>query len=300
MKCNRCGTTAQVALPSHHTGFCPECFDIFFSRMVDKAIHAHKMFTRDDKVLVALSGGKDSLALFRELVIQGYNVTGLHVDLAIPGSSQYARNKVENFCESIGGRLQVVEMEKWGLPIPLVKARIKRPVCSVCGKIKRYVFNKVALDEGFDAICTGHNLDDETGRLFANSLRWDVGYLADQGPALPAQKGFAAKYRPLYRLTEFETSAYCFFHDIDTHKAACPYSKGASFTVRKELMNRLEKESPGSKLAFYELFLKQGKPLFAAAEAKDGMELAPCERCGYPTSAGICNVCRFREQLAQD
>jgi len=297
MKCSRCGVTAQVALPSHHSGFCPDCFQMYFSRQVERAIHSHRMFSKDDKVLVALSGGKDSLALFLELVRQGYNVTGLHIDLGIPESSVAARAKVEAFCERVGGALKVLEMEREGLPIPLVRERVRRPICSMCGKIKRYFFNKVALDEGYTALCTGHNLDDEVARLFANTLRWDAGYLSDQGPMLPAQGGFASKCRPLYRISEFETAAYCFFNGISHHKAPCPYSKGASFTVKKELMNRLEAESPGSKLAFYESFLKQGRPAFAAVEQEQGAELAPCERCGYPTSAETCGVCRVRAMV---
>lgn len=298
MKCSRCGETAQVALPSHHSGFCPDCFKVFFSRQVEKAIHKHAMFTREDRVLVALSGGKDSLGLFRELVAQGYDATGLHVDLGIGESSAQARAKVEAFCAAVGGDLAVVEMRREGLPIPRVREAVNRPICSVCGKIKRYFFNKFAMDNGFDVICTGHNLDDEVARLFANTLRWDVAYLSDQGPNLPGEDGFVGKCRPLYRLTEYETAAYAFFCGIDVHVAPCPYSKGASFTRRKELMHLLEKDSPGAKLQFYEGFLKNARTHFQSAEARQGRGLAPCERCGYPTSAGVCNVCRIREKLA--
>ncbi|NJB67739.1 uncharacterized protein (TIGR00269 family) [Desulfobaculum xiamenense] len=297
MKCSRCKKTAQVALPSHHAGFCPECFNEFFSRQVERAIRHFRMFTRNDRVLVALSGGKDSLALFRELHVQGYNVTGLHIDLAINGSSPHARQMVERFCEGLGAPLRVVSMAEEGLSITEVKHKVKRPICSVCGKVKRYYFNKVALDEGFTALCTGHNLDDEVGRLLANTLRWDVSYLSDQSPALPASGGFAPKYRPLYRLSEFETAAYCFFNGIEHSTAVCPYSAGASFPVRKELLNTLEEHSPGSKLSFYETFLKNAKALFEAAEKRDGDSLAPCTSCGYPTSAGVCNICRLKEQL---
>lgn len=298
MKCSRCGAVAQVALPSHHSGFCPDCFQVFFARQVERAIHQHRMFSPQERVLVALSGGKDSLSLFRELVLQGYDVTGLHIDLGIPESSPPARTKVEAFCAALGARLTVLDMTREGLPIPRVKASVSRPICAVCGKIKRYFFNKFAMDNGFAAICTGHNLDDEVGRLLANTLRWDVAYLSDQGPSLPGREGFVAKCRPLYRVSEYETAAYAFLNDLDIHVAPCPYSKGASFTRRKELMNRLETESPGAKLQFYESFLKNARAHFEAAEARDGATLSPCRSCGYPTSAGVCTVCRIREKLA--
>jgi tRNA(Ile)-lysidine synthase TilS/MesJ len=234
---------AQVALPSHHSGFCPDCFRVFFARQVERAIHSTGCSPRR-------SGARGPVrrqgfpGLFRELVLQGYNVTGLHIDLGIPESSPAARAKVEAFCAAMGARLTVLDMAREGLPIPRVKACVTRPICAVCGKIKRYYFNKFAMDNGFSAICTGHNLDDEVGRLLANTCAGTWPTLRP-GAEPAGRAGFVAKCRPLYRLSEYETAAYAFLSGIDIHVAPCPYSKGASFTRRKELMNRLEGESPG-------------------------------------------------------
>lgn len=299
MKCKRCKATAVVALPSHHTGFCEACFRDFFARQVRRGIESHQLFTHDDRVLVALSGGKDSLALMLELSRQGYDVTGLHIDLGIPGSSAVARGVVERFCARHGFSLIVKEMEKEGLAIPQVKERLRRPICSACGKIKRHYFNKTALEEGYTALATGHNLDDEIARLFSNTLRWDVGYLSDQGPRLDGEDGFARKVKPFWRVTEYETATYAFLEDIEYHYMPCPYSSGASFTFYKGLWHQLEEEMPGRKLAFYLDFLQRGRPAFARVEAGEGAKLAPCARCGYPTSSDICGVCRIREAVAE-
>jgi len=248
-------------------------------------------------VLVALSGGKDSLALMLELGLQGYDVAGVHVDLGIPDSSACARAAVEAFCARHGFRLICVELEKEGLPIPLVKSKIRRPICSMCGKVKRYFFNKTALDYGFPVLATGHNLDDEVSRLFANVLRWDSAYLGDQGPCLPAENGFARKVKPLYRLTEFETAAYCFLRGIDYHQGGCPYSPGATFTAHKQLWSGLEEAMPGQKIQFYEQFLVRGRQAFQSLDREFGQAVGPCTSCGFPTSAGVCGVCRLRSQL---
>ena len=77
MKCTTCKAEAVVALPSHHAGFCEPCFLAFFTRQVEKGIRKGKLFTFDDKILVALSGGKDSLALMLILNELGYDVTAL-------------------------------------------------------------------------------------------------------------------------------------------------------------------------------------------------------------------------------
>ena len=297
MKCTRCKATAVVALPSHNAGFCPDCFMDFFHGQVEKGIRRHELFSHEDKILVALSGGKDSLGLMLELSLLGYNVTGLHIDLAIPGSSESARGAVERFCHKHSLPLIVKDMAAEGLPIPEVKRCLNRPICSACGKIKRHYFNTAALEGGFTVMATGHNLDDEIARLFSNVLRWDTSYLADQGPALPAANGFARKVKPLWRLSEFETANYAFLQGIDYHYAPCPYSKGASFTMHKKVWADLEDAMPGRKLDFYQSFLKKGKPKFMDAREKEAVALAPCQRCGCPTSAGICGVCRIKDVI---
>ena len=299
MKCTRCKSTAVVALPSHHAGFCPDCFLRFFSRQVERGIRSQRLFTPGDRILVALSGGKDSLALAFELKAQGYDVSGLHVDLGIPASSASARMAVEAFCDRHGIALIVRDMTAEGLPIPLVKKRVKRPICSVCGKIKRHFFNRAALEHGFTVLATGHNLDDEVARLFSNVLRWDVAYLSDQGPGLPAETGFARKVKPLWRLSEFETANYAFLRGIEHHIAPCPYSPGATFTAYKGLWTDLEARMPGRKLDFYQGFLKNGRPIFNRVEEESGERLAPCRSCGCPTSAETCGVCRIKDMLAQ-
>jgi len=302
MKCKRCQQLAVVALPSHNAGFCAECFMDFFSRQVDRGITSQRLFTRGEKILVALSGGKDSLSLMLELAHQGYDVTGLHIDLAIPGSSAAARVVVERFCARHQLKLIVREMAREGLPIPLVKEKIHRPICSACGKIKRHFFNQTALEGGFDALATGHNLDDEVARLFSNTLRWDVSYLSDQSPRLNEsddEGGFVRKVKPLWRLSEFEVANYAFLSGIEHHHSPCPYSGGATFTFYKHLLYQLEEEMPGRKLAFYTDFLAKGRPAFAKQESAVGEPLAPCTECGYPTTGGICGVCRIRKMLAE-
>lgn len=298
MKCKVCKTEAVVGLRSHNTAFCDKCFCDFFRRQLQRGIESQKLFTHDEKILVAISGGKDSLALMLELVELGYRATGLFIDLAIPESSSLARQKVTDFCALHNLPLQILNMADYGLAIPHVKQKLQRPICSACGKIKRHYFNLAAIQGGYDALATGHNLDDEVGRLLSNTLRWDQAYLASQGPCLPAENGFARRVKPLWRLTEFETANYAFLRGIDYHTAACPYSAGASFTQLKNWMQRLELKMPGRKLDFYQGFLARGKQPFANMAGAAAVKIAPCANCGMPTSGEICGVCRIRQAVA--
>ncbi len=299
MKCSRCRKTAVINLPSHNAAFCRDCFLDFFLKQVRRGIEQHGLISEGDRVLAALSGGKDSLALALALHDLGISVTALHIDLGIGTSSDKARAVCERFCEGHGIPLIIKETAEDGLAIPRVKEALSRPICSACGKIKRYFFNKIAMDGGFSCVATGHNLDDEVARLSSNTLRWDKGYLSDQGPLLEGSGGFARKIKPLWRLTEYETAHYAFLMGIENHYAPCPYSERASFSVLKRLWQDLEEAMPGRKISFYQGFLERARPLFAAEETENGDALKPCALCGYPTSSDICGVCRIRRTVQE-
>lgn len=298
MKCRVCKDLAVVSLQSHNTAFCANCFLKFFSKQVRHGIEMLKLFTREDRILVALSGGKDSLALMKVLADEGYDVTALHLDLGIQNSSLKARQIVENFCAEHNFKLHIIELAKEGLSIDVVKKKLRRPICSACGTIKRYYFNKFAYDANYTVLATGHNLDDEVSRLLSNTLRWDPSYLAKQSPLLLGEQNFVRKVKPFWRLTEFETANYAFLQGIETHYAPCPYSQNASFPILKSIMQSLEQAMPGRKIDFYQGFLKRGQPCFAKTLAEAPKIHMQCQNCGYPTTDTLCSVCKIKNLLS--
>ncbi|MGH7254158.1 MAG: tRNA 2-thiocytidine biosynthesis TtcA family protein, partial [Nitrospirales bacterium] len=228
MRCKKCRTKAVIGLPRHNAAFCKPCFTQFVHDQVAKAIKSERMFGRDDRILVAVSGGKDSLALWDILLKMGYRADALYVDLGIPGYSATSRVKVERFAETtaqpLGAHLIVhAVQEAEGAGIKDLADLVRRPTCSACGTIKRYQFNRTAVEQGYDVMATGHNLDDEAARLLGNVLHWQEDYLDKQGPTLPASvEGFAKKVKPLYRLTEREIAAYAVLNRIDYIVEECP------------------------------------------------------------------------------
>ena len=192
--------------------------------------------------------------------------------------------------------LHTVEQEA-GAGIKELAQLIHRPTCSTCGTIKRYQFNRVAIEQHYDVMATGHNLDDEAARLLGNVLHWQEEYLDKQGPSLPASvEGFAKKVKPLYRLSERELAAYAVLNRIDYIVEECPMAKGSKMLQYKEVLNRLETESPGTKQMFYWGFLeKQSKkqPTATTMTEKDRAVLHPCTSCSQPTTAEVCSYCKM-------
>src|SRR5438045_3958150 len=175
------------------------------------------MFARGERVLVAVSGGKDSLALWDVLLDEGYRTTGLYLDLGIFDYSVESRRKCEEFAAGRGVPLIVASVaEEVGGPVPVIKQVTRRPPCSGCGLSKRYLMNRVALDHGIPVVATGHNLDDEAATLFGSVMHWQTDALPRQSPALAStHPRLVRRVKPLYRLSERETAAFAFMRKID-------------------------------------------------------------------------------------
>jgi uncharacterized protein (TIGR00269 family) len=302
MRCRKCREKAVIGLPRHNAAFCKPCFNEFVLDQVIRAIKSERMVGPQDRILVAVSGGKDSLALWDILLKLGYKADALYVDLGIGGYSAKSREKVERFAATVGAAHQAkllthTVQEKEGAGIRELSDLIHRPTCSTCGTIKRYQFNRAAVEQDYDVMATGHNLDDEAARLLGNVLHWQEEYLDKQGPSLPASvEGFAKKVKPLYRLAEREIAAYAVLNGIDYIVEECPMAQGSKMLLYKEVLNRLETESPGTKQSFYWGFLeKQAKAQSGPTSMaeKDRATLHPCATCGQPTTAETCSYCKM-------
>jgi tRNA-5-methyluridine54 2-sulfurtransferase len=298
VKCRKCGGSAALELRRHNAAFCAPHFIEFFRKQVGEAVQRHRMFTRDEDILVAVSGGKDSLALWDALIEDGYRTAGLYLDLGIFEYSEQSRSKCEAFAAARGRPLHIERVaESVGAPIPDVQRATRRPACSACGLSKRYLMNRAALEHGYAVVATGHNLDDEAATLLNSVLHWQTEALPRQSPALPStHPKLVRRVKPLYRLSELETAAYAFLRGIDYIVEECPFAKGATSLAHKELLNRLEESSPGAKHNFLFGFLDKARPAF---ERIEHVPLRECSRCGQVTTAEICAFCKLSDQVRQ-
>jgi tRNA-5-methyluridine54 2-sulfurtransferase len=259
MRCRKCEETAVINMRHHKLALCGVHYSEWFVAQTERTIEKYGMFARDQRVLVAVSGGKDSLALWDVLVRLGYQADGLYIGLGIQGEFDYSDQslgKARAFAEGVpGAQLYVVDIEQtYGRTIPQIardKTRGQGKPCSACGLTKRYVMNRLAAERGFAVLATGHNLDDEAAVLMQNTLHWQVGYLARQAPVLPTTRGgFAKKVKPFCRFYERETATYALVRGIDYIYDECPHAIGNLTNFYKTLLNQLEAESPGAKLQF--------------------------------------------------
>jgi tRNA-5-methyluridine54 2-sulfurtransferase len=310
VKCKVCGEHAEVDIRRHNAAFCRSHFLEHTRNQVARAIKEFAMFRPDDRLLLAVSGGKDSLALWDLLLGLGYDVTGFYLDLGIGGYSKRSKEVAITFAEDRGAKLLVRSIEgEHGFTIPELSALTGRSTCSGCGLNKRYEFNRAALEEGFEVLVTGHNLDDEVASLLGNVLHWNTEMLGRQKPVLnervlgegkEARVALVRKAKPLVKLSERETAAYALLRGIDYVVEECPLVEGNTQHRYKQALTVLEEGSPGTKSQFYTGFLRTMAERFQQEEdSSDRDEVVACASCGAPTvSRGsrepLCAFCKTK------
>lgn len=295
MNCRVCRHRAAVEVRRHNAAFCPDHFVEHVQRQVARTIDDYDMFGPEDRLVLGVSGGKDSLALWDILTDLGYSVDGVYLHLGIGDYSSESLTLSKNFAGKRGLALDVVDLPaEYGFSIPQAAATQGRSACSVCGLSKRYLLNHAAA--GYDVLVMGHNLDDEAATLLGNVLKWNTEYLGRQAPVLPAVDGLARKVKPLIRVAERETAAYAVLRGIDYEVEECPMVAGNTINRLKERMSVLEGKSPGVKQQFLFGFLERGADHF---ENLDQADLGACGSCGSPTTSDVCAFCRVRDRATR-
>lgn len=296
MRCTICKKPAVIKLRHANLRLCPEHLVARVEKVVAETIRKFRMFAPEERVLVAVSGGKDSLALWEILTKLGYRADGVYLDLGIAGYSERSREFSEAFAAARGLALRVVRVEgELGAGIDGLLRVARGKPCSLCGTVKRYLLNRVAYEGGYHVLATGHNLDDEAATLLGNVLRWEEGYLARQYPVLPGEGKLVRRVKPLLFLSEREVAAYCIISGIEYIYEECPHAAGARSIALKHVLNELEDRYPGTKLGFIRGFLK----MRGRFEPPEPVELRDCPVCGMPTAAeGPCRFCRLKERVS--
>jgi len=212
-------------------------------KVVVDTIKKYGLIRKKDRVVVALSGGKDSTSVLWILKKLGYDVQGLLIDLKLGEWSEIHNRKMTAFCDGLGVPLTIVDLkDELGQGICFIKAVLKKQKgltgCSVCGTVKRWILNKWARKLGGDVLVTGHNLDDEAQNVLMNFLKGNVYLGARSSPATGAvgelrsvgsrrasrcrDGGFVQRVKPLFFCAESEIRKFAEGKKFDILYDKCP------------------------------------------------------------------------------
>lgn len=285
--CSRCEKPAVVSKPS----LCKGHFDEFILDTVQSTIETYELFSKKDNICVAVSGGKDSLALVDILTRLGYNVEGLLIDEGIGGYREFSINDMDEFSKKNNIKYRIISFKEIaGFTLDEAMNTKKVHACTACGTLRRYLLNKYAKE--YDIIATGHNLDDESQTILINLARGNTDLLLRLGPKTQSNKHFVRRVKPLYFVSEKHVLAYTLLRNIKTKYVECPYA-GESYraSVRDEL-NKWEEKNPGAKKNIVKTYLQLKKTVVARSK-----EMNVCVRCGEASLDNVCRTCKTVEKI---
>lgn len=293
IRCSLCKSLNNGFVLNHYNlKLCRECFPNFFRKRIQETIEKFKMFTKNDIILVAVSGGKDSMSILKALKDLQYNIRALHIDAGIEKVSEKSKQIVQEFCEKEHIPLKIIKLqEEIDLSLKELSKISKKPICAVCGMLRRYILNKEALGQ---TIVTGHTLNDEVSFILKNMIFWNDELLSRIYPVLYEKEGLSKKVKPLCLITEQETRLFCEITSVKYFDEACPY-RSEIYELFKKIVYEINYNFPGSIIGFYKGYLKRVKKFYSET-AKETF-LKKCKNCGYMTVSDLCSICRLKEKV---
>lgn len=281
-----CGERAAVFLHYANRALCKGHFIEMFERRVGRTIRERRMLKANERILVGLSGGKDSCVLLHSLAALNMplELVAVTIDEGIEGYREKTLKTAIKECRKLGIEHHAYPLkEHAGRSMDEIASLKENTPCSYCGVLRRYLLNKAAKELNADKIATGHNLDDVAQTLIMNIMRNEPSRIARSGC-----DGFIPRIRPLMRTPEREIAIYAMMKGIELDNMDCPYAHHAFRSHVRGMLNKAEERYPGTKYKILGSYMGMEKALRGMDAGRNDI----CIRCGEPCSGKECMYCR--------
>ncbi|MCE5241390.1 hypothetical protein LLH23_23240 [bacterium] len=285
--CTRCGATeGLVRLSEFGKAYCRDCFPDAFQRRVLSTLRRYEMLRKGHHHIgVALSGGKDSAALLHALWSLRWRLnlrlSALHIHLGLGEYSDLSLRAATDLTSRLGVPLIVERVADHGVHIEPVGTFAQ---CSVCGAVRRALMDRAGLREGWEAVATGHTLDDWLQQMLKRLL---TGRLDAPKPVLPGDAFHPRKLKPLSLMPDDACREYTAIADLPHVETPCVHFSPDTHRL-KQVFALLESLAPSSKTQLVNTLMKAMK-----APPPGGPD-RPCPECGQPTGTDVCPLCRLK------
>jgi len=307
--CTLCERKDPVFLrPYSGEKLCRGCFLKSIENKVRGTIAKYDMLKPDDKIMVGVSGGKDSVTLLHILAkIEGVfpeaKVCAVTVNEGIRGYRDEALKVAVKNCRKLGLEHVVTSFkEMFGYELDEIVSITRErgegglTPCSYCGVLRRRALNTVAREAGVYKLATAHTLDDETQTMVLNIIHGDALRIARVKPVLSAiHPKLIQRIKPLCEVPEKEIALYAYLRKIEFQSTPCPYARTALRNDIRTMLNRMEEKHAGVKFTIF----KSVERIRLALEAMvKEAKMKDCKICGEPTVGEICKPCQMLQQLS--
>ncbi len=297
MKCSKCDKKAITEIRYAGIRLCKEHFFQFIDRKVKREIREQAHFKKDDKILIAVSGGKDSMLTMHQMhkifgKWKDLELVAVTVDEGIGEFRKECAKIASEYAKELNIEHHTISFKDYiGITTDDV-ARVEKELkpCTYCGVFRRKVLNQYAKEIDANYLVLGLNLDDMAQSIIMNITRGDTARLSRLSPHTKVRPGFIPRIVPLRRVREEEVRLYVNLANIPYHPGRCPYAPLAVRDVYREFLNSLEERDPAVKFSVLNFF-EEIKPYI---EEKYSAQIHPCKLCGEPTTGEICKACQLK------
>ena len=248
---------------------------------IRKADQMYNLINHGDKILIGLSGGKDSvvltycLSLYQKFSHTDFKIQPVMLDLGFPNFNSYEMNK---FCESLGLKLMVVDNTEVYKILQIQQKDHDHLPCSICSRMKKASMNKIANELGFNKVSFAHHADDAIETYMMNTLFG--GRIASFSPKMHLQRADITFIRPLINVRESDIIKLVKEENLPVLASGCPANMHTRREDMKNLLKDIYKRWPIAKdnlltmLSNYEKEDIWGKEIYYQIN-QDGLTLKP-------------------------
>jgi uncharacterized protein (TIGR00269 family) len=282
---------------------CRKCFSESIEAKVRATIAKHHMLSFDDRLAVAVSGGKDSLSLLHILAkLKRYrpktSLVAVTVDEGIKGYRDEALDIAAKNCESLEIPHHIVSFkELFGYTLDELISKVREKgqteltSCAYCGVLRRRALNVAAREVKATKIATAHTLDDEAQTVLMNIMRGDIVRLSKEKPVTSeVHPLLVRKVKPFCEILENESALYAYVKKIPFQDTPCPYASEALRNDIRAMLNLMEEKHAGTKFTVSRA-MERLRPALEQTVAKESFRT--CSECGEPSAQELCKTCEL-------
>ena len=217
---------------------------------IRKADQTYNLINHGDKIVIGLSGGKDSvvltyaLHLYQKFSHTDFTIQPVTLDLGFDG---FDPKGLKDFCQSIGLNL-IIEDSREVYPIlkkQMELQHLEHLPCSICSRMKKASINKVANELGFNKVAFAHHADDAVETLMMNAIFGSR--IATFSPKMHLEKADITFIRPLLLCHENQIIQMIKEENLPVFGSSCPADKTTTRENIKTLLSSFYKKYPPAK-----------------------------------------------------